>query len=178
MSATGLLRYHLMVNGLGRAALRLQRWQSERQAVSSRWKTDYLAPPLKIAPRTKELVARHWLQGRYANLNRKVAWVTSGAPAELLKARLNRTAAHRVRRSSQQAFGHAMERFIACTSRINPSPAASEVIRDDLTAHLCNRLEQAHRLRDDAGEDNRNGDAPPNRQKCERYEGQQRTGKG
>jgi benzoyl-CoA reductase/2-hydroxyglutaryl-CoA dehydratase subunit BcrC/BadD/HgdB len=86
MSATGLLRYHLMVNGLGRAALRLQRWQSERQTVSSGWKTEYLAPPLKIAPRTKELVARHWLQGRYANLNRKVAWVTSGAPAELLKA--------------------------------------------------------------------------------------------
>ncbi len=86
MSATGLLRYHLMVNGLGRAALRWQRWQSEQRAVSSRWKTEYLAPPLKIAPRTKELVARHWLQGRYANLNRKVAWVTSGAPAELLKA--------------------------------------------------------------------------------------------
>ena len=86
MSATGLLRYHLMVNGLGRAALRLQRWQSERRAVSPDWKTEYLAPPLEIAPRTKELVARHWLQGRYANLNRKVAWVTSGAPAELLKA--------------------------------------------------------------------------------------------
>jgi benzoyl-CoA reductase/2-hydroxyglutaryl-CoA dehydratase subunit BcrC/BadD/HgdB len=86
MSASGSLRYHLMVNGLGRAALRLQRWRAERQAVSSRWKTEYLAPPLKIAPRTKELVARHWLLGRYANLNRKVAWVTSGAPAELLKA--------------------------------------------------------------------------------------------
>jgi benzoyl-CoA reductase/2-hydroxyglutaryl-CoA dehydratase subunit BcrC/BadD/HgdB len=86
MSATRVLRYHLMVNGLGRAALRLQRWQSERRAVSSDWKMQVLAPPLKIAPRTKELVARHWLQGRYANLNRKVAWVTSGAPAELLKA--------------------------------------------------------------------------------------------
>jgi benzoyl-CoA reductase/2-hydroxyglutaryl-CoA dehydratase subunit BcrC/BadD/HgdB len=86
MSASGSLRYHLMVDGLGRAALRLQRWQAERRAVSPRWKTAVLAPPLKIAPRTKELVAQHWLQGRYANWNRKVAWVTSGAPAELLKA--------------------------------------------------------------------------------------------
>jgi len=86
MSASGSLVYHLNVNVVGRAFLRLQRWQAERQAVSSHWRTEYLAPPLKIAPRTKELVARHWLQGRYANLNRKVAWVTSGAPAELLKA--------------------------------------------------------------------------------------------
>src|SRR5512137_2087616 len=87
MSASGWVRYQVMVNGLGRAALRWQRWQVERRAGGpSRWKDEYLAPPLKIAPRTKELVARHWLQGRYANGYRKVAWVTSGAPAELLKA--------------------------------------------------------------------------------------------
>ena len=30
MSASGWLRYQLMVNGLGRAALRWQRWQAER----------------------------------------------------------------------------------------------------------------------------------------------------
>lgn len=45
-----------------------------------------LAPPLNISRRNKELVARHWLEGRYANLGRKVAWVTSGAPVELFKA--------------------------------------------------------------------------------------------
>jgi benzoyl-CoA reductase/2-hydroxyglutaryl-CoA dehydratase subunit BcrC/BadD/HgdB len=48
--------------------------------------SEHLAPPLKISPRTKELIARHYLEGRYANLYRKVAWVTSGAPVELLKA--------------------------------------------------------------------------------------------
>ena len=66
----------------------LQRWQAERRQAAALGleERSRLAPPLKIAPRTKELVARHWLQGRYANLNRKVAWVTSGAPAELLKA--------------------------------------------------------------------------------------------
>lgn len=45
-----------------------------------------MSPPLKISARTKEIVGRHWLEGRYANLCRKVAWVTSGAPVELLKA--------------------------------------------------------------------------------------------
>ena len=88
MSVTDSLIYHFNVNVVGRAFLRLQRLQSERQAATgaSRWKSDRLAPPLRIAPRTKELVARHWLQGRYANGHRKVAWVTSGAPVELLKA--------------------------------------------------------------------------------------------
>lgn len=84
MNPLSALRYHWNVNVLGPAVLRLQRWQAERRPV--RWDTRYLAPPLRIAPRTKELVARHWLAGRYANGYRKVAWVTSGAPVELLKA--------------------------------------------------------------------------------------------
>jgi len=42
--------------------------------------------PAQISPRVKELVARHWLEARYAHSHRKVAWVTSGAPVELLKA--------------------------------------------------------------------------------------------
>lgn len=69
---------------LGRAALRLERGRAERRP--RRPPSEHLGPPLRIAPRTKELVARHWLEGRYANAGRKVAWVTSGAPVELLKA--------------------------------------------------------------------------------------------
>jgi len=84
MNPVNALRYHWNVNVLGPAVLRLQRWQAERRPA--RWDTRYLAPPLRIAPRTNELVARHWLAGRYANGYRKVAWVTSGAPVELLKA--------------------------------------------------------------------------------------------
>ncbi len=84
MNPVNALRYHWNVNVLGPVVLRLQRWQAERRPA--RWDTRYLAPPLRIAPRTKELVARHWLAGRYANGYRKVAWVTSGAPVELLKA--------------------------------------------------------------------------------------------
>jgi benzoyl-CoA reductase/2-hydroxyglutaryl-CoA dehydratase subunit BcrC/BadD/HgdB len=87
MSASGWLRYQWSVHVLGRTFLRAQRWQAERRARGAAgWKSQYLAPPLKISPRSKELVARHWLEARYANLCRKVAWVTSGAPVELLKA--------------------------------------------------------------------------------------------
>ena len=83
MSAGAAARYHTGV-AFGRAALRLQRLRSEIRPARS--PSEHLGPPLRLAPRTKELVARHWLEGRYANPHRKVAWVTSGAPVELLKA--------------------------------------------------------------------------------------------
>jgi len=47
---------------------------------------DILAPPLDIAYRSKKMVAMHYLRGRRANRSSKVAWVTSGAPIEFLKA--------------------------------------------------------------------------------------------
>lgn len=87
MSASGWLSYQWNVNVLGGTFLRVQRWQAEqRSGRGSGWKSKSLAPPLKISPRVKELVSRHWLEARYANSRRKVAWVTSGAPVELLKA--------------------------------------------------------------------------------------------
>lgn len=79
------LQFTWNVRLLGPSILRLNRWLNEHKKAR-RWKTDNLAPPLQISYRNKELVARHWLEGRYANLQRKVAWVTSGAPVELLKA--------------------------------------------------------------------------------------------
>jgi benzoyl-CoA reductase/2-hydroxyglutaryl-CoA dehydratase subunit BcrC/BadD/HgdB len=72
---------------LGPAALRVQRWRNERRARSGAgWDSRVLAPPLVVAARSKELVARHWLEGRTANRHHKVAWVTSAAPVELLHA--------------------------------------------------------------------------------------------
>ncbi len=85
MSLFNWLRFTWNVRILGPSVLRLNRWLSEHRKAT-RWKTDHLAPPLQISFRNKELVARHWLEGRYANLTRKVAWVTSGAPVELFKA--------------------------------------------------------------------------------------------
>jgi bcr-type benzoyl-CoA reductase subunit B len=81
------MHYHWNVNLLGRIALRLLRWQAKwRMKSGSGWKSDVLTPPLNVSARNKELIARHYLKGRYANLRHKVAWVTSGAPVELLKA--------------------------------------------------------------------------------------------
>lgn len=72
---------------LGRAVLRLERWRAARRPrVPPGWKVEHLAPPLQIGAWTKELIARHYLEGRYAEGRRKVAWVTSGAPVELLRA--------------------------------------------------------------------------------------------
>ena len=84
---SGILRYQWNANLFGRAALRLNRRLAERKArTAGRSQSGCLAPPLQISPRTKELIYRHYLAGRYANGARKVAWVTSGAPVELLKA--------------------------------------------------------------------------------------------
>jgi bcr-type benzoyl-CoA reductase subunit B len=42
-------------------------------------------PPLKSAGRLKEIMTRHYFLSRYAEGAKPVAWVTSGAPVELLR---------------------------------------------------------------------------------------------
>jgi bcr-type benzoyl-CoA reductase subunit B len=77
------LRYQL----LGKAWLRIQRWRDQRKLAGLRPREDsVLNPPLRCVAHMKEMMSRHYLEGRYANGVRKVAWVTSGAPVELLKA--------------------------------------------------------------------------------------------
>lgn len=72
---------------LGKPALRFQRWRDERAIRAYNPKpTDVLSPPLVCVAQMKELMTRHYLEGRYASGVKKVAWVTSGAPAEILKA--------------------------------------------------------------------------------------------
>jgi benzoyl-CoA reductase/2-hydroxyglutaryl-CoA dehydratase subunit BcrC/BadD/HgdB len=87
MRILGYLRYLWNVKIFGPLMIRANLWLNSRQrARKSRWDHRLLAPPLDISIRNKELVALHWLEGRYANLGRKVVWVTSGAPVELFKA--------------------------------------------------------------------------------------------
>jgi benzoyl-CoA reductase/2-hydroxyglutaryl-CoA dehydratase subunit BcrC/BadD/HgdB len=87
MKALDDMRDFAVERVVGPAAIRAQRWGNEwRARIGSGWESAYLAPPLKVAARGKEMVARHWLEGRYANRNRKVAWITSAAPVELLHA--------------------------------------------------------------------------------------------
>ncbi len=71
----------------GRAALNLQRRREERQ--QDRRPVDParpLAPPLRSSARMHEMMSRHYLEGRHVEGVRPVAWVTSGAPAEILVA--------------------------------------------------------------------------------------------
>lgn len=84
MSAGGLLPFRRHVDVLGQAALG---WQAKRRArARPRRRSEVLVPPLKVSERNKWLVARHYLKGRRANRHSKVAWLTAGAPVELLKA--------------------------------------------------------------------------------------------
>jgi bcr-type benzoyl-CoA reductase subunit B len=46
----------------------------------------FFAPPLKSTERLKEIMTRHYFLSRYAEGAKPVAWVTSGAPVELLRA--------------------------------------------------------------------------------------------
>jgi benzoyl-CoA reductase/2-hydroxyglutaryl-CoA dehydratase subunit BcrC/BadD/HgdB len=85
MSVSRALRYHAAVTLLGHAALRLERLRGERRLRHPR-AHELFGPPLRSSARLKELISRHYLAGRYANLRRKVAWVTSGAPVEPLVA--------------------------------------------------------------------------------------------
>ncbi len=87
MNLVDQLNYHVQVDVLGRAFLRGQRLRSEFKArIPGRWKHAHLSPPLRATPRLKELISAHFLAGRHANAKGKVAWVTSGAPVEPLKA--------------------------------------------------------------------------------------------
>jgi benzoyl-CoA reductase/2-hydroxyglutaryl-CoA dehydratase subunit BcrC/BadD/HgdB len=87
MSIVSHLKYFVNVKLGARPYIRLKRWRGARkQSVPFRWNTKYLAPPLKIDRLTKELIALHYLDGRYAAGRKSVAWVTSGAPVEILQA--------------------------------------------------------------------------------------------
>jgi predicted CoA-substrate-specific enzyme activase len=68
-------------------ALRVQRWRDQRKLAGLRPRPDSsLNPPLRCVAFMKEMMSRHYLEGRYASGVRPVAWVTSGAPIEVLKA--------------------------------------------------------------------------------------------
>jgi benzoyl-CoA reductase/2-hydroxyglutaryl-CoA dehydratase subunit BcrC/BadD/HgdB len=80
-------RYRLGYQVAGRSALRVQRLRDERRlAARVPRPQDDLLPTLASMARMKELMTGHYLQGRYVQGVRPVAWVTSGAPVEVLQA--------------------------------------------------------------------------------------------
>lgn len=87
MSVAQSLNYHIKFKLFGS---RIVKWQANRAYKNFKepknWRSDILASPLKIGVKTKELITKHYLEGRYVNGVKPVAWVTSGAPVEILKA--------------------------------------------------------------------------------------------
>lgn len=86
MNPGAYLSYQLNYNIVGKNFLRWQRWQDEKniKKYAAENPNAILAPTMLRTARMKELMSRHYLEGRYANGVKKVAWVTSGAPVEVL----------------------------------------------------------------------------------------------
>jgi bcr-type benzoyl-CoA reductase subunit B len=88
MTLAAHVSYAVGYGVVGRAALWQQRLREERRlrARASQRGHQAVAPPLVASARMKELMSRHYLEARYATGVKKVAWVTSGAPVEILQA--------------------------------------------------------------------------------------------
>jgi benzoyl-CoA reductase/2-hydroxyglutaryl-CoA dehydratase subunit BcrC/BadD/HgdB len=81
------LRHFAACRLAGPVQLFLQRRREERQAARRRPDpARHLNPPLRSTARMHQLMSAHYLEGRHASGARPVAWVTSGAPTEVLKA--------------------------------------------------------------------------------------------
>jgi len=87
MSVAQLLNYYIKFKLFGS---QIVKWRANKAYRNFKepenWRSDILASPLKIGVRTKELITKHYLEGRYVSGVKPVAWVTSGAPVEILKA--------------------------------------------------------------------------------------------
>ncbi|HSH68548.1 MAG TPA: 2-hydroxyacyl-CoA dehydratase family protein [Deferrisomatales bacterium] len=83
MSTWNRLRYGLMKDVGAPALLGLRKAIRKRRP---RGPNPHFGPPLASGARLKEIMTRHYLLARYAQGAKPVAWVTSGAPVELLRA--------------------------------------------------------------------------------------------
>jgi bcr-type benzoyl-CoA reductase subunit B len=56
-----------------------------RKRKGAKKTSPYFGPPLKCSRRLKEIMTRHYFLSRFAEGAKPVAWVTSGAPVEMLR---------------------------------------------------------------------------------------------
>lgn len=84
---TRRLQYELIKRAGGPFLMELQRWQKRVKRLRKRGAPRKETPfgPLESVGWLKELMTRHYLEGRYADGAVPVAWVTSGFPVELLR---------------------------------------------------------------------------------------------
>jgi bcr-type benzoyl-CoA reductase subunit B len=83
MSLAKRARYNFMKDVGAPVLFRLSKAGKKRRV---RKPNPHLGPPLKCTGRLKEIMTRHYFLSRYAEGAKPVAWVTSGAPVELLRA--------------------------------------------------------------------------------------------
>jgi len=76
------LRYNFMRDLGAPALMGLSKTGKKRRPKKSQ---PYFGPPLNCTSRLKEIMTRHYLLARYAQGAKPVAWVTSGAPVEVLR---------------------------------------------------------------------------------------------
>lgn len=77
------VRYNFMKEVGAPALMRLSQRGKKRGAPGT---VPHFGPPLRCTSRLKEIMTRHYFLSRYAEGAMPVAWVTSGAPVELLRA--------------------------------------------------------------------------------------------
>jgi len=82
MSLYQSARYQFMKDVGAPALLRLQK---RRKKKRSRNPSPHVGPPLKCSGRLREIMTRHYYLSRFVPGAKPVAWVTSGAPVELLR---------------------------------------------------------------------------------------------
>src|SRR3989339_1626194 len=83
MNLLALGRYHWMKE-IGAPALMKLRSAGKKRRPRGKASTCF-GPPLACASRLKEIMTRHYFLSRYAESAMPVAWVTSGAPVEILR---------------------------------------------------------------------------------------------
>ena len=82
MSLAKQIRYSFMKDYGAPALMRLAAAGKKKRP---RKPNPHFGPPLKCGARLKEIMTRHYLLSRYAEGAKPVAWVTSGAPVEILR---------------------------------------------------------------------------------------------
>ena len=82
MSLAAQIRFHFMKEYGAPALMKFQELQKRKPHPVP----EVFGPPLQANKRLKEILSRHYFLSRYVPGVKKVAWVTSGAPVELLRA--------------------------------------------------------------------------------------------
>lgn len=82
---TRRVQYEMVKHVAGPFLMGLDHWQSKRRQKKRKFKESDFGPPLQTVRHLKDIMMRHYLEGRYADGAIPVAWVTSGFPSEILR---------------------------------------------------------------------------------------------